>query len=43
MPHGAGMLDELRACVRDLNDRPLLPMPDLDAYDDTFAPKDAGP
>ena len=38
-----GMLDGLRACMRDLDDRPLLPMPDLHAYDDTFAPKDAPP
>lgn len=38
-----GTLDELCACVRDLDDRPLLPMPDLHAYDDTFAPKGARP
>lgn len=38
-----GMLDELRACVRDMDDRALLPMPDLHAYDDTLAPKDARP
>lgn len=33
------MLDDLRACVRDLEHRPVLQMPDLDAYDTAFAPK----
>jgi len=37
------MLDDLRACVRDLDGRPVLPVPDLDAYDATFAPKGAMP
>ncbi|MBF0393744.1 MAG: NAD(P)H-dependent oxidoreductase [Alphaproteobacteria bacterium] len=34
----AAMLDDLRQAVRDLDARPLLPMPDLTRYDETFAP-----
>lgn len=37
------MLDDLRACIRDLDSRPVLQMPDLDDYDATFAPKGIGP
>lgn len=33
------MLDTLRSCVRGLHYRPLMAVPDLDAYDATFAPK----
>jgi NAD(P)H dehydrogenase (quinone) len=33
------MLDELAAHVRDLDRQPTLAMPDLDAYDETLAPK----
>lgn len=34
-----GLLDELRAHVRGLDDVPFMPMPDLEAYDEVFAPK----
>jgi len=33
------MLERLRACVRDLEDRPVMAVPDLDSYDASFAPK----
>ncbi|MFE1603285.1 NAD(P)H-dependent oxidoreductase [Methylobacterium sp. ID0610] len=34
------VLDDLRTCVRDLDERPVLPMPDVGAYDASFAPKE---
>ncbi len=36
------MLDELAAYIRDLDRQPVLAMPDLDAYDETLAPKGRG-
>jgi NAD(P)H dehydrogenase (quinone) len=36
------LLDELHASVRDIDTRPRLAMPDLDAFDDTFAPRSPG-
>lgn len=37
------MLDALRSCVRALADRPLMAVPDLDAYDAALAPKGNSP
>jgi NAD(P)H dehydrogenase (quinone) len=36
------MLEELRGHVRTLDSQPVMPMPDLDAYDEVFAPKPRG-
>ena len=33
------MLEDLRRCVEDLDARPILPLPDLEDYDETFAPQ----
>jgi hypothetical protein len=36
------MLEELRGHVRTIDSQPVMPMPDLDAYDEVFAPKPRG-
>jgi len=33
-----GLLEELRNCIVSLSDRPVLPMPDLALFDESFAP-----